>query len=148
MWQKSYEAKTQEVRAEQVWAVISDINHWHEWDQAIEYAKLSGKFQTGAIFELKPQKGPKVQIEILECVAPYRFVDLTRFPGAKMINEHNLSYDESGALVLKTTCSVTGPLGFLWRKLVAEGIARDFPIDTQKQIAAAKKRPLNSSHAV
>ncbi len=62
MWQQTYQTTTREVTAEQVWAVLSDINHWHEWDPEISYTKLECEFKTGARFELKPKKGPKVQI--------------------------------------------------------------------------------------
>src|SRR3989338_5247276 len=140
MWRKSYETTTREITAEQIWAVLSDVNHWHEWDDAISYARIAEPFKTGANIELKPKKGPKVHIEVLDCQPPNTFTDLARFPGALMTNRHDITYDPTGALVVKTTCTVSGPLGFLWRKLVAESIVHDFSDHTQKQIEAAKKR--------
>lgn len=140
MWQRSYECTVQDVNEEQIWETWADINRWHEWDVAIEYARTSSPFEVGSRFRLKPKGGPAVSIEIVECAPKRHFVDLTRFPFARMYGRHEMCRDVEGRLTLKTTMSVEGLLGFFWRRLVAQKIVDDLPIDTEKLIEAARKR--------
>ena len=61
------------------------------------------------------------------------FIDLTRFPLAKMYDSHEL-IDRGDELEIKTTISVDGPLSFVWRKLVAENIVDGLKDQTQRLI--------------
>lgn len=140
MWQRSYETEVNDVTPEQVWAVWSDINHWHEWDQGIQYAKTIQPFGVGCEFELKPKGGPKVKLAIIAAEHLRSFTDMTRFPLATMYGRHEMEPTPNGGLKMKVTMSMTGPLGFLWRKLVAEGIVRDLEADTAKIVEFARKR--------
>ena len=128
MWTKSHSIVTKEVTKEQMWKLFADVNNWHT---EIEYAKMSGKFEKGNTFELQPKGGPKVKIELLETVPNQKFIDLTRFPLAKMYGEHTFE-ETSNGLKITATLTVRGPLGFLWVKLVAkkiaEGMAQEMPI--------------------
>lgn len=140
MWQQSYECETHEVTPHQIWQTWSDINNWSDWDEGIEYARTSDAFGVGCVFELKPKGGPKVKIRIVECDVGHSFTDLTQFPLAKMYGRHEMSRGEAGSLRLKTTITVVGPLGFLWRSVVAQKIADDMPADTRKLIVSAKTK--------
>ena len=121
MWQKSYSKTFKGVTTEQIWEVLTDFNNWPAWQSDLAYCKLLGKREVGAYFELKPKKGPKVRIQILEYKKPTHLTDCTKFPGAKMYGIHHLEKTKEG-IQLTTTMRVTGVLGFLWRKLVAEDI--------------------------
>ena len=136
MWEKTYSTTTKAVTAAQMWRLFSDVNHWHNWDTQIEYAQMQGDFVQGNHFFIKVKKGPKVKIQLIETEANKRFVDLTKFPGARMTGEHRFEQTEAG-LKITTTMRVTGPLGFLWRKLVAQDIVDTLPEETTRQIAAA-----------
>jgi hypothetical protein len=57
-----------------------------------------------------------------------------------MYGHHEVESIGPSRIRLKTTMTVTGPLGFLWRKLVAQGIVDDLPKDTANIIAIAKKK--------
>lgn len=137
MWTKTHSIVTTEVTKEQMWKLFADVNNWHTWDSEIEYAKIEGKFEKGNYFLLKPKKGPKVKIELSEAVENKKFVDLTRFPLAKMYGEHIFEETPIG-LKITTTMKVKGILGFLWKKLVAQGIADALPIEMKHQIQIAK----------
>lgn len=139
-WQKSYEIEVSGLKPEQVWAVWTDINHWHEWDSDIDYARTDEPFQKGCRFVLKPKGGPKVRLEIVECKVLESYTDLTRFPLAHMYGHHEMKVLESGNLHLKTTMRLRGPLTFLWRKLVAQNIVNALPQDTANLIRIAKEK--------
>lgn len=137
MWSKTYSKKVKGMRADQVWKVWTDVNQWHTWQGDIEYAKLDGEFKVGNTFLLKPEGGPKVKIEILKVEPNRQFIDLTRFPGAKMFGSHEF-FIHGDELVIKTTMSIEGWLSFLWRKLVAEGVANGMREQTDKLIEQAR----------
>jgi hypothetical protein len=137
MWSKTYSKKVTGINAEQVWKVWVDVNQWHTWHQDIEYAKLEGEFKVGNTFTLKPKKGPRVSIELIKVEKNQQFTDLTRFPGAKMLGHHEFIVHSDG-LEIKTTMSIEGWLSFVWRKIVADDVAKDMPIQTESLIKKAK----------
>lgn len=137
MWTKSHSIVTKAVTKEQIWNLTTDINHWKNWDDSVEDSQLLSDFKVGNYFMLKPKGGPRVKIQLVE-IEPYKkFTDLTRFPLAKMYGEH--FYEETAdGLKITVKMSVTGILGFLWRKLVAKGIVDNLPADIANQIKHAQ----------
>jgi hypothetical protein len=66
MWQVQYQKVFPSLNSGAVWKVWSDVDHWREWDEDIEYTKLSGPFVAGGELTLKPKGGPKVRIRLSE----------------------------------------------------------------------------------
>ncbi|MBL7838654.1 MAG: SRPBCC family protein [Cyclobacteriaceae bacterium] len=137
MWSKSYSVVTKDVTGQQMWKLFADVNHWHTWDTGIEFARMEGRFEKGNFFTLRPKGGPNVKIELLETIENEMFLDVTRFPLAKMYDLHTFEHTPDG-LRITNTITVTGPLGFFWRKIVAQKIVDNLPADVQQQIRAAK----------
>lgn len=138
MWTKSYSIVTKEVTKEQMWKLFSDVDNWPTWDKGVEFAKLEGRFEKGNYFMFQPKGGPKLKIGIVEATENKSFTDYTKFPLAKMYGEHTFEETASG-LKLTTTMKVKGPLGFLWRKVVAQKIVDALPEDMEQQIRTAKQ---------
>ncbi|MBK9936342.1 MAG: SRPBCC family protein [Cytophagaceae bacterium] len=138
MWTKSHSIVTEEVTKEQMWKLFADVNNWHTWDEGIEFAKMEGKFEKGNFFTLRPKGGPNVKVKLLETVENKSFLDVTKFPLAKMFDNHTFEETPQG-LKITNTISVTGVLGFLWRKIVAQKIVDSLPNDMQTQIKSASK---------
>ena len=136
MWTKSYSLLTREATKEQLWKLFADVNSWHEWDTEIEYAKMEGRFEKGNHFILKTRKGPKVTIELVETIENHIFVDLTRFPLAKMYGKHEFK-DTPEGLLITTTMTVQGLLAFLWIRIVAQDIVKGLPLEMEKQVKLA-----------
>lgn len=122
MWTKSYSKTVENLNATQVWTVWTDVNQWHTWQDDIEYAKLNGEFKNGSVIHFKPKGGPNIKLELTKVKPDSVFVDLTRFPLARMYDFHEL-IDHGNKLEIKSTIQIEGPLSFLWRKLVAENVA-------------------------
>ncbi|MSP53392.1 MAG: polyketide cyclase [Gammaproteobacteria bacterium] len=141
MWKKEQSVVAEGVTAEQIWKVWSDINNWPRYDAGLEWVKADQGFQFAPSnwFYLKPKGGPKVKIIITEVTPNKSFTDYTVFPLAKMYDVHELTSTAEGIKITHIT-SVTGPLGWLWRKLVAEKVANDIPAQTQNLIAMAKTK--------
>lgn len=144
MWTKSYSTRVKDLKADQVWNVWADVNKWHTWQDDIDYAKLEGEFKAGNVFLFKPTGGPKLNIELTQVEFNSVFVDVTRFPLARMYDSHEL-IDHNGELEIKTTISIEGLLSFVWRKLVAENVANGMKEQTERLLEQArnvKKLPL------
>ena len=137
MWSKHHSMSFEGVRPEQVWKVWSDVNQWHVWQGDIEYARLEGAFETGQVFKFRPKGGPELDIELTEVKPLAGYADLTRFPLAKMHDAHEI-VDHGDRLEIRNTLTVSGPLGFLWRKLVAEGVAASIEDQTRRMVERAR----------
>ncbi len=84
--------------------------------------------------QFKPKGGPLIPIT-LTCVEPtHLFVDLTKFPGARMLDDHEIIQHDDG-VEIKTTIRIEGPLAWLWRRLVVNDIVRGLPQQTEQLIA-------------
>jgi hypothetical protein len=138
MWQKSYSKTFPDVTPEDIWNIWTDINNWHTWNPGIEYCKLDKPFAVGNFFTLKPQGASAVQIKLVAVEENHLFTDCTRFPGAKMYGRHEMEKTPKG-LKLTTTMTITGPLEFLWRKIVGEKIVAKTPQQTEVLVARARK---------
>ncbi len=126
MWMRSHEATLSGVSASEVWNVWANVNGWNRWQKDLESARLDGEFESGSTFRFKPKGGPSVKITILEAVKNRGFIDLTKFPLARMYGSHQFT-EEDGLLKMKTSMSMEGPLTFLWRKLVGQEIVNKLP---------------------
>ena len=133
MWTKSYSKTVEKLTAAQVWAVWTDVNQWHQWQDDIEYAKLDGEFEKGSVILFKPKGGPKIKLEVTAVEPDSVFVDLTRFPLARMFDSHEL-IDHGDKLEIKSTIRIEGPLSFLWKKIVAENVANGLEAQTERLI--------------
>lgn len=81
---------------EDIWAVWSDVANWATWDQDVESCQLNGEFQSGATAVLKPRGGPRVNIEIVDCVARKSFVSHSFLPLTTIVFHHEITPETSG----------------------------------------------------
>ncbi len=138
MWSKTYRQRVKGVSPEHLWNVWIDVNYWAAWQDDLEFARLEGAFEVGNTFLLRPKGGPTVTIKIIRAEKGVNFTDLTKFPLAEMIGEHDFIV-HGDELEIKVTMSVRGPLAFLWSRVVAQGIVDDLPHQTQCLIERAQK---------
>jgi polyketide cyclase/dehydrase/lipid transport protein len=136
MWSSTHSKTVKGLKTEQVWQAWTDVNQWHTWQPDIEHARLDRAFAAGNTFVLKPKGGPKVNIEIITAEPGSRFTDLTRFPGARMYGNHEFIV-RGDELEIRTTMSIDGPLAWLWRKIVAEGVAKGMAAQTERLVEKA-----------
>ena len=137
MWKKTYSTRVRGLDAAKVWKAWTDVDAWHTWQNDIDFAKLEGPFVAGTTFILKPKGGPEVRIRLTKVEANKYFADLTQFPLARMVGEHEF-VRHGDELEIKTTISVDGWLGFVWRKLVAEGVANGLAEQTASLVSRAR----------
>lgn len=133
MWIKSYSRIYQDVKKEDVWQIWSDVDHYLRWHDDLDYCRLHGEFAVGSYFMLKPKGAPAVKVEIIELIENKKFIDCTRFFGARMFDIHELEATEDG-LQIKNTIKVTGWLSFFWVQLIAKKVAASAPKETDSLV--------------
>ena len=134
MWSKTFSKSYKNITKEKVWDIWSNVEQWPAWDNDLDYCEMKGAFEAGSEFILKPKSGPKVKITLSEVVPHKQFTDYCRFPGAKMFDYHELA-DTPDGLRITNTVTVKGPLAFLWIMLVAKGIVKSIPKQTDNLVA-------------
>lgn len=135
MIKKIYTTTTNRVSQSEIWDLITDVNNWNKWDKGTEFSEIKGDFITGNFFILKPIGSGKVKIEITSVKPKSYYCDLTKFPLARMYDEHFYEITPDG---LKITIALTmkGILGFFWYKLVMKNIFENIESDINNQINA------------
>jgi hypothetical protein len=119
------------VRPEKLFAALANISRWPEWDTDLAATSHDGALAPGTPFTLKPKGGPTVSMTLEVAEAPRRFVDVSHLPLARMRTSHELEPVGNGTrLVMRI--EVSGPLGWLWDRL----IARDLAAGAEAQTAA------------
>ena len=122
MWIRTHTKLYTGIDREKIWNVWADIDNWPKWHSDLEYCKLEGAFKAGSHFILKPKGMRAVKIRLTDVVEGVRFTDCTQFIGAKMCDTHAMEETVDG-LLLSNTIVVTGPLQWIWIKLVAQHVA-------------------------
>ena len=137
MWTKTYSKTFQGLKREDIWRIWTDINNWPTWHGDLDYCKLEGDFKVGNHFFLKPKGFQPVKIVLTEINEGYSFTDCTSFFGAKMYDTHAMEETVDG-LKLTNKLVVTGPLKWLWIKLVAQNVADTIAEETENLVKLAR----------
>ncbi|GBF38313.1 polyketide cyclase [Leptospira johnsonii] len=119
MWKYEYNTIVKGIDAESLWKARADVANWSKWDSDIEWTKIEGEVSVGKEFVLKPKGGFVCKVLITESEKPFVFGDVTYLPGAKMKFMHYFSPKKEGTEI-KVELTISGPLGFLWKKIIGE----------------------------
>ncbi|MGV2432608.1 MAG UNVERIFIED_CONTAM: hypothetical protein LVQ98_04585 [Rickettsiaceae bacterium] len=122
MWEHGVSKTYKGITKEKIWEIWTDVNNWAKWHDDLDYCKIEGKFEVGNHFKLKPTGAPAVKIHLIEINEGNSFTDCTNFFGAKMYDTHSMKETKDG-LEISNKVMVTGPLRWLWIKLVAQNVA-------------------------
>lgn len=137
MWTKIYSKTFQGIKRGDIWRIWTDVNNWPLWHGDLDYCKLEGCFVVGSHFILKPKGVNPVKIVLTEINEGHHFTDCTSFFGAKMYDTHLMEETEDG-LKLTNKLVVTGPLKWLWIKLVAQNVANSVPEEVENLVNLAR----------
>lgn len=137
MWIKTYSAVYESVKKEDIWRLWVDVNNWHKWDPDIEYGRIDEPFAVGSHFVFKPKGMSEVKLKLVEVEEMHKYTDYFRFWGASLYGTHEME-EVSEGLKLTTTVKVTGPLKFLWIKLVAQDIVKTLPEQMEALVTLAR----------
>lgn len=127
---------TAAITQEQVWAVWTDVERWNAWDPGVSWAKLDGTFAVGTTCTLKPKDGPRVRAVITRCDRPLGFAAESHLPLCRLVFDHRV-VEVSGGVQLTHRVTMTGPMTFLFRRLIGASIERDMPVAMARLVELA-----------
>ncbi|TSD97290.1 hypothetical protein FOS14_15010 [Skermania sp. ID1734] len=116
----------------------ADMATWPEWNSDTEWVRLDGPFESGATGRLKPKGAPAVKFTVAQLVPGERFVDVSRLILADLTFDHRVTSVPEG-VEITVKVRITGPLGWLWKRLMGAGIAATLGADLQNLAAAAER---------
>lgn len=137
MWTRTYSKNYKNISKEKIWKLWTDVNNWPKWHGDLDSCTMEGPFVVGNHFMLKPKGVKPVKIILTEIKEGRKFTDCTTFFGAKMIDTHEME-ETSDGLCLTNTLVVTGPLKWLWIKLVAQNVADTVPHEMEALVDLAR----------
>ncbi len=124
-----------------IWALWSDVGSWSKWDPDVEHCQLKqGSFQKGAKALLKPRGGPRVNIEIVECVTEQKFVSHSFLPLTTIVFHHEIQPQEQGQSLITHRVEFNGPLAPIFYFLIGRGIVKGLPAALKNLAALAEKQ--------
>lgn len=122
-----------------VFAVLSAVKQWPEWDPEVVSVDFSGKFAVGESGMLKPEGAPKTRIKIVEVTPNKSCTVQSSMPLCKLSFVHELS-EQDGKTIVVNDVIFDGLLAPLWFKFIGGDIAKGLP----KTLQGLKKRVENS----
>ena len=137
MWTQIYSKTFQNIKREDIWRIWTDVNNWPAWHGDLDYCKLEGDFVVGNHFMLKPNGMNPVKIMLVAINEGHSFTDCTSFFGARMYDTHAMEETTEG-LKLTNKLVVTGPLKWIWIKLVAKNVADSVPEEMESLVKLAR----------
>lgn len=114
----------------------ADMGTWPEWNTDTAWVRLDGPFTQGVTGSLKPKGGPQVRFTV-ERLDDDAFVDVSRMPGGRVTFDHRIEEGPHGTH-LEVSVDVSGPLGFLWRRILGEGFRRSLQPDLDRLVETAE----------
>ena len=127
---------TSDLPPELLYAAITDVARWPEWDDEIEGIALDGPAEPGSIIALKPRGRDAVKLRVETMVEPFRFRDVAYLPLARLRTEHAFIPTPSGTLI-RSTVEIRGLLARFWDRPLARSYAEGAARQTRNFLAFA-----------
>jgi hypothetical protein len=138
MWQHDFEHRT-DLPVAAIWPILADVARWAEVDHNIERIAIAAPPAAGVPFTLKPKGGPTLSFVIGDFLAPTTYSDICRMPLSRMKTLHTLEAVGSGT-VMRVRITISGPLAWVWGRVVGRKHATGLPAQTARILAAARMR--------
>ena len=123
-----------------IWKVWADVNNWSKWDKDVESCQMDDTFGIGAKAVLKPRGGPRVNIEIIECVANQSFTSRSSLPlCTSLVFEHRIEPVSEGIKITHHV-QMRGFLSPLFSLILGRSIRAGLPDALNNLIAIAQKK--------
>ena len=132
---------TLDIDRDRLFRALADLKRWPEWDDDIEAVEHEGAPEAGSCFTLRLKDGSAVTLTVAAIEPPSIFVDQAKLPLARMLSRHELLPAEGGRTRLRHVITLSGPLAWLWDRLVARKIVEGLPRQTERMAAYARALP-------
>jgi len=132
---------TLDIDRDRLFQALADLKRWPEWDDDIKAVEHEGAPEAGTRFTLHLKDGSAVTLTVEAIEPPAIFVDQAKLPLARMLSRHELLPEADGRTRLRHVITLTGPLAWLWDRLVARKVVEGLPRQTERMAAYAQALP-------
>jgi len=130
-----------DIDRERLFRALADLRRWPEWDDEILSVDCEGQPRAGSRFTLRLKDGSRAALTVEALEPPALFVDRAKLPLARMVSRHEFLPAEDGRTRLRHVIQISGPLAWLWDRLVARKIAAGLPRQAERMAAYARGLP-------
>ena len=130
-----------DIDRERLFQALTDLKRWPAWDDDILAVDCDTPVSTGTRFVLRLKDGSAVALRVEALEAPALFADRAMLPLARMRSRHELRPAEGGRTRLRHVIQTSGPLAWLWDRLVARKIAAGLQNQAERMADYAQRLP-------
>ena len=116
----------------------ADMATWPDWNADTQWVRLDGPFAPGSTGVLKPKGGPKVKFVIETLIQDREFVDVSLLLGARLTFRHLVTTPATGGSAIEVTVTISGPLAWLWTRVLAKSFRANLQPDLDRLVALAE----------
>ncbi len=107
---------------------------WPQWSPDTEWVRVEGPVAVGSRGVLKPRGGPRVKFVISACTPGREYTDTSVLPGARLVFQHTAAPEGTGSR-LDVLVTISGPLSWLWAKVMGGGFRDSAQADLDRLVA-------------
>lgn len=123
---------------ENIWQLWADVPNRTSRDDSLEYAKLEGPFQSGAIGRIKLKGQPERNFQILDCLPLQKYTDRFFLPmSGKMDWVHSIT-KMGDDYMITFDVSVFGPTSLMLALIMKSILRRELPVTVEKLVSLAE----------
>jgi hypothetical protein len=147
MW-KTEHAETSTASADDVWRVISDVEHWADWNPGYREAHLDGELTPGASGRVVLANGMQRPFSLVEATPNAALVIGASGPGVTQRFGHRVEALPDGGTRVSMAATMDGPLTPLLSRIFGRVMAGYYPTAVRQLVATAEGRPFErAQHA-
>jgi len=120
-----------------------DHDSWGEWSPDTDWVKLDGPVALGVTGVIKPTGGPKTRFTISALDADREYTDTSYLPGARLVFQH-LVIADAGVTRLNVGVSMSGPLAWLWSRVMGGGFRESTQADLDRLVALVESEHVDA----
>ena len=140
MW-KTEHAELTSASPERVWRVISDVEHWGDWNPGYREAHLDGELEVGTPGSVVLANGLRRPFSLVEAMPNASLVIGASGPGVTQRFGHRIELTPDGGTRVSMAATMEGPLTPVLSRVFGRIMAGYYPTAVRQLVAAAEGRP-------
>jgi hypothetical protein len=137
MW-KTEHSETSSASPEAVWRVVSDIEHWGDWNPGYREAHLDGDLRSGSPGRVVLANGLRRGFSVLDATPNASLIIGASGRGIRQQFSHTIEALPTGGTRVSMTASMDGPLTPILSRVFGRVMAGYYPTAVRQLVATAE----------